>query len=121
MPERPPVFRPPGWRPRKAWERPTGYNDKRKRGRAGKRDRAAVLAEEPFCRLCLAYGRHRQSQIVDHIIPLAWSRCDERWNKQALCKPCHDEKSKRERAEGPPPHLQRRLNRLKADWLALDR
>lgn len=112
------MFRAPGWRERAPWERPTLYKDKRKRGRAGQRDRAAVLADEPFCRLCQREGRHRQAVVVDHIVPLAWGGSDERWNKQALCDPCHDEKSKRERREGPPGDLALRLRRLKAEWLA---
>lgn len=71
--------------------------DNRKRGRAGMRDRAAVLAEEPLCRLCLEKGLEVASDVVDHIMPLAWGGSDERHNKQALCKPCHDAKSKAER------------------------
>lgn len=63
------------------------------------RDRAAVLAEEPFCRTCLARGLQVASDKVDHIIPLAWGGTDTRANKQALCDPCHDAKSKAERAE----------------------
>lgn len=62
------------------------------------RDRAAVLAEEPFCRACLARGLHVASDEVDHIKPLAWGGTDTRANKQALCSPCHAEKSKAERA-----------------------
>lgn len=76
------------------------------------------MAEEPFCRHCQRDGVHRKSEVVDHIVPLAWGGSDDRWNKQALCTPCHDAKSKRERIEGPPPDLKRRLARLKADWIA---
>lgn len=72
--------------------------DKRKRGRAGMRDRAQVLAEEPFCRLCLEMGLEVASDVVDHKLPLAWGGTDDRDNKQGLCNPCHDEKSKAERA-----------------------
>ncbi|WP_279351379.1 HNH endonuclease signature motif containing protein [Erythrobacter litoralis] len=52
--------------------------------------------------MCLAEGRRRQATVVDHVVPLEWSQCDERWNKQGACDPCHDGKSKRERAEGRP-------------------
>lgn len=100
MPERPPVFRPPGWKPREAWERPAGWKDKRLRGRPGMRERAAVLAAEPLCRACLARGVRTASDEVDHIVPLAAGGLDVRRNKQALCKPCHAAKSARERAEG---------------------
>lgn len=61
------------------------------------RDRAAVLAEEPLCRLCLEKGLEVASDVVDHIMPLAWGGSDERSNKQGLCDPCHDAKSKAER------------------------
>ncbi|MFX5793618.1 HNH endonuclease signature motif containing protein, partial [Acinetobacter baumannii] len=61
------------------------------------RERAAVLAEEPLCRLCLEKGLEVASDVVDHIMPLAWGGSDERHNKQALCTPCHDAKSKTER------------------------
>jgi 5-methylcytosine-specific restriction protein A len=84
--------------PRKKWARPEGKPDLRKRGRAGQRDRAAVLAEEPLCRRCLAAGRTEPSTQVDHIKRLADGGSDERSNKQGLCTPCHDAKSKREQA-----------------------
>lgn len=99
MPARPPVFRPPGWKPRKPWSRPVGQNDKRIRGRAGQRMRKQVLEEEPFCRECLKRGLQVRAVVVDHIIPLAFGGTEDRANKQSLCDPCHDEKSKREREE----------------------
>lgn len=79
-----------------------------------------MLIEEPYCRECLAVGRRRQARIVDHIVPLEWSQCDERYNKQALCSACHDEKSKQERAEGRPSdeELAAALRKLKAEWLS---
>ena len=97
MAERPPVFRRPGWKPREAWARPPGYKDKRVRGRAGQKLRAAVLAEEPFCRHCLESGERVKAVEVDHIVPLSRGGGEERSNKQALCKLCHDAKSKLER------------------------
>lgn len=99
MPQRPPVFRPPGWREREPWERRVGYQDKRVRGRAGQRMRAKVLAEEPCCRMCQAEGKRVQATVVDHIMPLAAGGDNSRGNQQGLCDPCHDAKSKRERAE----------------------
>lgn len=98
MAKRPPVFRPPGWKPREAWARPAHKEDKRIRGRAGQKIRAQVLAEEPFCRRCLAEGKRVRSDEVDHITPLSQGGGNERSNLQALCKPCHDAKSAAERA-----------------------
>jgi 5-methylcytosine-specific restriction protein A len=56
-----------------------------------------MLAREPFCRACLKAGKHVATDIIDHIVPLAWGGSDDRGNKQGLCKPHHDEKSEGER------------------------
>lgn len=100
MPERPPVYRPPGWREREAWERPRFYKDNRKRGRAAVRERAEMLALEPYCRKHLQRGERVLTDVIDHIVPLAWGGSDDRGNKQGLCHECHNEKSKRERDIG---------------------
>ncbi|MBB4619137.1 HNH endonuclease [Sphingomonas abaci] len=52
-----------------------------------------MLDEEPFCRICVEAGRSTLSVVVDHIKRLADGGSDERPNKQALCKPCHDAKT----------------------------
>lgn len=95
----PPRFKAAGARIRAPWAAQGAVVDKRKRGRAGMRERAAVLKEEPLCRECLARGLSVASVVVDHIRPLAWGGTDTRANKQGLCKPCHDAKSAAERAE----------------------
>lgn len=99
MPVQPPVFGAAGRRERKSWQRAeTVFPDRRKRGRAAVKERAAIVAEEPFCQRCLEQGRHVRTDVIDHIIPLAWGGSDGRANKQGLCHPCHDAKSKAERA-----------------------
>lgn len=98
MPMQPPRFGRSA-APRKAWARPAGQPDRRKRGRAGQRDRAQVIAEEPLCRLCLAKGVTSASTVVDHIKPLSEGGSDQRENKQGLCSPCHDAKSAAERVK----------------------
>lgn len=86
--------------PRKPWSGARAIATvERKRGRAGQRERARILAEEPFCRHCLRSGREVIATVIDHIKPLAWGGSDERANKQPLCGPCHDMKSKAERSE----------------------
>ncbi|PZQ56259.1 MAG: endonuclease [Novosphingobium pentaromativorans] len=100
MPTQNPRFRPPGWRERQPWERPLLHRDQRKRGRAGQRDRRQVLREEPFCRRCLEDGKHVASDVVDHIVPLAEGGSDDRENKQGLCDPCHDAKTRDEARRG---------------------
>lgn len=92
MPFQPPSFGRPS-APRKKWAPPAHRPDNRKRGRAGQRERRQVLDEEPFCRICLKEGRSTLSVVVDHIKRLADGGSDERSNKQALCKPCHDAKT----------------------------
>lgn len=99
MAERPPVFRPPGWKPRIPWERRTTYRDKRIRGRAGQAMRALVLGEEPYCRTCLGEGKRVMANDVDHIVPLAGGGSNDRSNMQALCRPHHEAKSLKERVE----------------------
>ena len=99
MPARPPAFKAPGSRNRKPWATALAYHDRRKRGRAGMRERAQVLSEEPYCMVCLKAGKRVASDEVDHIRPLAWGGSDDRSNKQALCIPCHAAKSAAERAE----------------------
>ena len=98
MPSAPPTFRPPGWRERKPWERGPAHVDTRKRGRAGQRERAQVLVEEPYCQLHLERGQRVRSVEVDHIVPLSRGGSDARANKQALCMRCHKDKSVAERA-----------------------
>ena len=100
MPSQAPRFRPAGWKPRKPWARDDSHVDKRLRGRAGQRARRRVLEEEPLCRRCLAEGRTSASVVVDHIRPLSQGGSDDRANKQGLCGPCHDAKTKAEAVEG---------------------
>ena len=53
--------------------------------------RAAVLAEEPLCRHCLADGRPAVATDVDHI---SGDPSDNtRGNLQPLCHPCHSRKT----------------------------
>ena len=101
MPTQPPRFAFVKRAPRKSWERPGKSAHKRKRGRAGQRDRAQVLLEEPLCRPCLAEGRTTASEEVDHIRDdLPDEQWDARENKQGICKPCHKKKTAAESAAG---------------------
>lgn len=83
---------------RKAWALPEGKADRRKRGRAGMRERAQVVAEEPLCRTCLKRGVESPTEEVDHIVPLSAGGSDTRANKQGLCAPCHLAKTRAEDA-----------------------
>lgn len=55
--------------------------------------RAAVLREEPFCRLCLAAGRRTVATAVDHIKPLRAGGTHARVNLRALCATCHNRRT----------------------------
>lgn len=56
------------------------------------------LQVHPLCEECKKQGRYVKAAVVDHIVPhrgdqkLFWDRC----NWQALCKRCHDQKTRRE-------------------------
>jgi len=62
--------------------------------------RAKVLREEPFCRFCLAAGRHTAAEHVDHIRPQSAGGTHERINLRALCSRCHNGRTRRDRAQG---------------------
>ena len=97
MPGKPPLL---GGNKRKAWARQDGRPDRRLRGRAGQRDRAQVLAEEPLCRVCQVAGRVSAAVEVDHVVPLSRGGTEARSNKQGLCRACHRAKSAAESAAG---------------------
>lgn len=63
--------------------------------------RKQVLAEEPLCRECRANGIATRATTVDHIRHGADWRAlfFERSNLRALCGPCHNAKSGKDRAK----------------------
>ena len=58
----------------------------------------AFIKEHPLCAICFKKGKLTAATVVDHIFPhrgdpvLFWDK--DNW--QALCKPCHDEKTLKE-------------------------
>jgi 5-methylcytosine-specific restriction protein A len=58
----------------------------------------AFLQSHPLCEHCLKEGRYTKATVVDHITPhrgdpkLFWDQS----NWQALCKHCHDQKTRNE-------------------------
>jgi len=57
---------------------------------AWRKQRIALLREQPLCRLCLAAGRTVPASVADHIVPLRDGGTNETSNLQPLCKRCHD-------------------------------
>lgn len=68
------------------------------------RDQCApfVLADEPWCRFCLALGCLTPATVVDHIVParLNPDLAFERSNLQALCKAHHDSAKQQQECRG---------------------
>jgi 5-methylcytosine-specific restriction enzyme A len=70
------------------------------RGRRLQRLRHDLFSKQPLCVLCLAKGRTTIATIRDHIVNLARGGQDVPENTQAICVPCHDEKTQRESVMG---------------------
>lgn len=77
--------------------RPATVSDQqRTRGSAWMRIRAQVLARDAgLCQVCKAAGRLTLAAEVDHIRELADGGSDDAANLQAICRPCHVDKSTR--------------------------
>lgn len=71
---------------RAAWSRADGTPDKRRRGRAGQRDRKRRLARtHGLCEMCLDEGRTTLATVVNHKLPLALGGEDVDDNTENLC------------------------------------
>lgn len=64
-------------------------------GAAWRRRRAAYLARNPDCVLC-----GQPATAVDHRVPLRAGGADDETNYQALCQPCHSQKTNRQDGGG---------------------
>ncbi|RJQ29202.1 HNH endonuclease [Candidatus Parcubacteria bacterium] len=65
-------------------------------GRKLQKARKRLFKERPHCENCLKQGKYSLATERDHIIPLSQGGPDAEENIQALCKECHDRKSKNE-------------------------
>lgn len=80
------------WRGRKGSTTERGY------GWAWQQQRERILERDKhLCQPCLRKGKPVVARQVDHIVNKARGGTDEDANLQAICKPCHDEKSAEER------------------------
>lgn len=109
MPKAPPTWNPYGAKAKagRAWSSKPAGDDKRTRGSRWMKIRAAVLAEEPYCRVCKEAGRSTFATQVDHIRGISEGGTDERKNLRGVCVDCHMQLTKlqarRARGLGPPP------------------
>lgn len=85
-------------------------------GRPWRRKRDAVMARDKYlCQPCVGYGRLTLADEVDHIVPQAEGGTDAESNLQAICRPCHDVKTRAEIARGANRSHPRRGEKLNAD------
>lgn len=83
---------------RKTEDRLRGHSAARGYDRRHRDARVAFLRDHPFCRRCLEAGREVAATVLDHIIPHRGDRrlLRDRGNWEALCKTCHDRKTRLE-------------------------
>ncbi|WP_370682158.1 HNH endonuclease [Comamonas sp. GB3 AK4-5] len=85
--------------PKQSWvKKPTAA--KRITGRKLQQLRKELFDREPLCRPCCMAGLVVLATMRDHIVPLEEDGQDVESNVQPICEPCHDVKSKAERARG---------------------
>lgn len=85
---------------RKSWDHRGKTRQQRGYGAAWDRLRKRILARDRYlCQPCLRKGRVRQATAVDHVHPKANGGTDDEANLQAICDPCHDEKSATDRGQ----------------------
>lgn len=78
--------------------------NERIRGRKLQQIRARVLSANPLCVRCEAKGRVSLAIHVDHIIAITHGGNDDPYddsNRQGLCGPCHDEKTREDLGQRP--------------------
>ena len=69
---------------------------RRTRGSAWMATRARILARDcGLCQVCKLAGRVSVARDVDHVRELADGGADDDGNLQAICGPCHAEKTRR--------------------------
>lgn len=68
----------------------------RTRGRKLQRIRKQILDGQPLCVDCQAKGRVTEATEIDHIVPLYKGGTDTPDNRQPLCRPCHEDKTRQD-------------------------
>lgn len=81
-----------------AWSRTSRHE----RGYGSSWDKLRIIVlrrDKGLCQPCLTRNRTELATQVDHVLPKAKGGTDDFDNLQAICGPCHDEKTKAENAE----------------------
>jgi 5-methylcytosine-specific restriction protein A len=87
------------WRP----DAERGTAAQRGYGHAWRKLREVVMHRDGgLCQACAERGLVTRATEVDHIVPKSQGGSDDESNLRALCRACHDEKSRREMAQGRP-------------------
>ncbi|HZK89764.1 MAG TPA: HNH endonuclease signature motif containing protein [Stellaceae bacterium] len=94
MPQRAPIHRQPGWRPR-GYDIQRGSAASRGYDRAWTKVRNAFIKAHPLCQHCEAKGLVVAASEVDHVIPIPVdpSRRLDPTNLSAICRSCHRAKT----------------------------
>lgn len=74
-----------------------------------------MARDKYICQVCLPAGLYSPADEVDHIVPQAEGGTDAEDNLQAICRRCHDVKTKAEIARGANRSHPRRGEKLNAD------
>lgn len=94
MPRKPPTMRFGQSSPAKPRDHGGKSRQERGYGRAWDKLRLVVLARDKhLCQPCRRASRITAAEAVDHIIPKAKGGSDELANLEAICTPCHRDKS----------------------------
>lgn len=87
-----------------AWSRKSRHE--RGYGKEWDRLRKRILERDKYlCQPCLRSGRPTPADAVDHIKPKADGGTDDDGNLQAICDPCHADKTIRDAGGTPKPTI----------------
>ncbi len=87
------------------WENHQGGRNRHQRGYGSdwdKKRRVILKRDKYLCQECLRVGRAVPAKDVDHIKAKEHGGTDEESNLEALCRPCHQAKTARERMKSFP-------------------
>jgi 5-methylcytosine-specific restriction protein A len=75
------------------------------RGHALQRIRRQQFLDQPLCVACLAKGIYTAATVSDHIIALVNGGLEDESNRQSLCVPCHEVKTREDLGQRVKPTI----------------